>query len=210
MQKSHPFGIAEKRFNWVEIYCNGNDLTNHKKLFSRKKDNLEGGIGYYFSRIKLEEEKEKERDKNLLKYTLGLKRQKKMKNKYHNFDSQRVLLPEKNTEIKKINKKRTYEDKNKSLLYSTNGSMISLFKKTPLLLRNKGIKINHYSVDFSRKKETDFFAESFLNDKSYNRIPGVDRKNMFRIYNDGGPMENIKYGRRHFPSKSCSKYFSMK
>ena len=88
--------------------------------------------------------------------------------------------------------------------------MISLFKKTPLLLRNKGIKINHYSVDFSRKKETDFFAESFLNDKSYNRIPGVDRKNMFRIYNDGGPMENIKYGRRHFPSKSCSKYFSMK
>ena len=54
MQKSHPFGIAEKRFNWVEIYCNGNDLTNHKKLFNRKKDNLEGGIGYYFSRIKLE------------------------------------------------------------------------------------------------------------------------------------------------------------
>ena len=33
--------------------------NNYKKLFNRKKDNLEGGIGYYFSRIKLEEEKSK-------------------------------------------------------------------------------------------------------------------------------------------------------
>lgn len=198
MQKSHPFGIAEKRFNWVEIYCNGNDLTNHKKLFNRKKDNLEGGIGYYFSRIKLEEEKEKERDKNLLKYTLGLKRQKNMKNKYHNFDSQRVLLPEKNTEIKKINKKKTSVSQNKSLLYSTNGSLSSLFKKTPYNYRNKGVKICSHSVDYKIKKDTDFFSESFLNDKTYNRIFGVTRKNMFRIYNDGGPIENIKYGRKHF------------
>jgi len=182
----------------VEIYCNGNDLTNHKKLFNRKKDNLEGGIGYYFSRIKLEEEKEKERDRNLLKYTLGLKRQKKMKNKYHNFDSQRVLLPEKNTEIKKINKKKTSVSQNKSLLYSTNGSLSSLFKKTPCDFRNKGVKICSHSVDYKIKKDTDFFSESFLNDKTYNRIFGVTRKNMFRIYNDGGPIENIKYGRKHF------------
>ena len=171
---------------------------------------MEGGIGQFFSRVKLEETKEKEREKNLLKHTLNLKRRNKIKYKYQILNSQRVIHPEKDTEIKKINKKKTYEEKNNSLLYSTNGSMISLFKKTPLLLRNKGIQINHYSVDYSRKKETDFFAESFLNDKSYNRIPGVDRKNMFKIYNDGGPMENIKYGRKHFPSKSCSKYFSMK
>jgi hypothetical protein len=202
--------LGEKRFAWKNIYCNGNDLKINKKRLPKRKDNLEGGIGHFFSRVKLEETKEKEREQNLLKHTLNLKRRNKMKYKYQILNSQRVIHPEKDTEVKKINKKRTYEDKNKSLLYSTNGSMISLFKKTPLLLRNKGIKINHYSVDFSRKKETDFFAESFLNDKSYNRIPGVDRKNMFRIYNDGGPMENIKYGRRHFPSKSCSKYFSMK
>ena len=130
-----------------------------------------------------------------------------MKYKYQILNSQRVIYPEKDTEIKKINKKKTYEDKNKNLLHSTNGSMVSLFKKTPLLMRNKGIKVSNYSVDYSRKKETDFFAESFLNDKSYNRIPGVDRKNMFRIYNDGGPMEKMKYGRKHFVIKNNERKF---
>ena len=38
MQKSHPFGLAENRFTWVKIYCNGNDLKNHKKLFKIRKD----------------------------------------------------------------------------------------------------------------------------------------------------------------------------
>ena len=58
-QKSHPFGLAEKRFAWVEIYSNGNDLVNHKKLFTKNKDNLEGGIGHYFQRIQSENEKER-------------------------------------------------------------------------------------------------------------------------------------------------------
>ena len=80
--------------------------------------------------------------------------------------------------------------------------MSSLFKKTPLLARNKGIKVKNYSVDLKSKKETDFLSDSFMNDKSYNRIPGVTRKSMFRIYNDGGPLENIKYGRKHFLIKN--------
>ena len=207
IQKSHPFGQGEKRFAWKNIYCNGNDLSKNKKQFPKRKDNLEGGIGHFFSRAILEETKEKVRETNLLKYTLNLKRKNKMKYKYQILNSQRVIYPEKDTEIKKVNKKKTYEDKNKSLLYSTNGSMVSLFKKTPLLMRNKGIKVSNYSVDYSRKKETDFFAESFLNDKSYNRIPGVDRKNMFRIYNDGGPMEKMKYGRKHFVIKNNERKF---
>ena len=32
MQKSHPFGLAENRFTWVKIYCNGNDLKNHRRM----------------------------------------------------------------------------------------------------------------------------------------------------------------------------------
>ena len=100
--------------------------------------------------------------------------------------------------ITKINKKKTSVSQNKSLLYSTNGSLSSLFKKTPYNYRNKGVKICSHSVDYKIKKDTDFFSESFLNDKTYNRIFGVTRKNMFRIYNDGGPIENIKYGRKHF------------
>ena len=207
IQKSHPFGLGEKRFAWKNIYCNGNDLSKNKKQFPKRKDNLEGGIGHFFSRAKLEETKEKERDKNLLKYTLNLKQKNKMKYKYQILNSQRVIYPEKDTEIKKVNKKKTYEDKNKSLLSSTNGSMVSLFKKTPLLMRNKGVKVSNYSVDYSRKRETDFFADSFLNDKNYNRIPGVDRKNMFRIYNDGGPMEKMKYGRKHFAIKDNERKF---
>jgi len=202
IQKCHPFGLAEKRFSWVNKYNNGNDLNNHKKLFKKKKDNLEGGLGRFFSRIKLEETKEKEREKNLLEHTLNLKKKNKMKYKYQNINSQRVIFPEKNTEKNKTIKKKTYEKLNKSLLYHTNGSLSSLFKKTPLLARNKGIKVKNYSVDLKSKKETDFLSESFMNDKSYNRIPGVDRKNMFRIYNDGGPLENIKYGRKHFLIKN--------
>ena len=39
IQKSHPFGQSEKRFNWINNYSNGNDLKKHKKI-ERKKDNL--------------------------------------------------------------------------------------------------------------------------------------------------------------------------
>ena len=107
MQKSHPFGLAENRFTWVKMYCNGNDLKNHKKLFNIRKDNLEGGIGHYFQKIKLENDKELEVEKNLLKDNLNHKKQKKMKYRFQNLSSQRVINPEKDTEVEKISKKRT-------------------------------------------------------------------------------------------------------
>ena len=63
-QKSHPFGLAEKRFEWENNYSNGNDLKKHKKLLNKTKDNLEGGIGRFLNRIIRENEMEREREKN--------------------------------------------------------------------------------------------------------------------------------------------------
>ena len=199
MQKSHPFGLSEKRFAWVEIYSNGNDLINHKKLFNKKKDNLEGGIGHFFSRIQLENQKEREREKNMLRYSMDNKKGKKIKYKYQDLNSQRVMYPEKDTEIKKINKKKTYENSNKNLLYTTTGNISSLFMRTPYMVKNKGKKIMNNSVDYGRKRDTDLFSDSFLNDKQYNRIPGVTRKCLVKRMNyHGKPLEDIKQGRRHF------------
>ena len=152
MQKSHPFGLAENRFTWVKMYCNGNDLKNHKKLFNIRKDNLEGGIGHYFQKIKLENDKELEVEKNLLKDNLNHKKQKKMKYRFQNLSSQRVINPEKDTEVEKISKKRTYENSKNNLFYNTNGKISSLFKRTPLVVRGQGKKILNNSVDYGRKR----------------------------------------------------------
>jgi len=199
MQKSHPFGLAENRFTWVKMYCNGNDLKNHKKLFNIRKDNLEGGIGHYFQKIKLENDKELEVEKNLLKDNLNHKKQKKMKYRFQNLSSQRVINPEKDTEVEKISKKRTYENSKNNLFYTTNGKFSSLFKRTPLVVRGQGKKILNNSVDYGRKRDTNYFSDDFLNDKTYNRIPGVMRKNISKKMNyQVKPIENIKYGRKHF------------
>ena len=199
MQKSHPFGLAENRFTWVKMYCNGNDLKNHKKLFNIRKDNLEGGIGHYFQKIKLENDKELEVEKNLLKDNLNHKKEKKMKYRFQNLSSQRVINPEKDTEVEKISKKRTYENSKNNLFYTTNGKISSLFKRTPLVVRGQGKKILNNSVDYGGKRDTNYFSDDFLNDKTYNRIPGVMRKNISKKMNyQVKPIENIKYGRKHF------------
>ena len=203
MQKSHPFGLAENRFTWVKIYCNGNDLKNHKKLFKIRKDNLEGGIGHFFEKMKIENEKEME--KNFLKESLNPKKQKKMKYRFQNLSSERVINPEKDTEVEKISKKRTYENSKNNLFYSTNGKISLLFKRTPLVVRNKGKKILNNSVDYGRKRDTNLFSDDFLNDKTYNRIPGVMRKNSIKKINyQVKPIENIKYGRKHFNKNRSS------
>ena len=199
MQKSHPFGLSEKRFTWVEIYSNGNDLKNHKKLFHKKKDNLDGGVGHYFARIQSENEKERKREQNMLKYALENKKGKKMRYKYQNLNSQRVIYPEKDTEVKKVEKKKTYENTNKNLFYTTSGNISSLFMRTPYVLRSKGKKIMNNSVEYGRKRDTDLFSESFLYDKEYNRIPGVMRKCFVpKVNYFGKPLEDIKQGRKHF------------
>ena len=104
-QKSHPFGISEKRFCWINNYSNGNDLKNHKKILRKNIDNLEGGIGRFLTRIRIENEKEKEKEAQKLSRN-NINRKKA--HKYLNLNSQRVIYPEKDTEVKKVNKKRTY------------------------------------------------------------------------------------------------------
>ena len=196
-QKSHPFGLTESRFTWMKNYLNGEDLKKHKKLFNIKKDNLEGGIGSFFKRIQIENEKEMQQ--NLLKNCLNFKREKKLKYKYQNINSERVIYPEKDTEIEKVSKKRTYENYKNILLSATNGKISSLFEKTPWIINHKGKKILNKSVDYSRKMETDEFSNSFKYNKENNRIPGIKRKNnVQKISIQIKPLKNIKLRRNNF------------
>ena len=196
-QKSHPFGLAESRFTWVKKYSNGEDLKKHKKLFYGKKDNLEGGIGRYFKRIQIENEKEMQQ--NLLKNCLNFKREKKLKYKYQNINSERVICPEKDTEIKKVSKRRTFENYKNILLSSTNGTISSLFEKTPLIFNHKGKKMLNKSVDYGRKMENDLLSDSINNNKKNNRIPEINRKNNTQKINlQPKPLKNIKHYRNKF------------
>ena len=190
-QKSHAFGISEKRFDWSKNYSNGNDLKNHKKIIHKIKDNLDGGIGRFLNRIKIENENEN----NLLKNQIS----KQKAHKYLNLNSQRVIYPEKDTEIKKVTKKRTYGSQEKNLLHTTNGKITSLLDKTPLNFKYRGKKMLNNSVEYGRKKDTDLFSDEFLNDKEYNRIPGVKRKHLIQKVNiETQPLDPFISGRKHF------------
>lgn len=194
-QKTRAFGISEKRFDWVNNYSNGNDLKNHKKIIRKHQDNLEGGIGRYLNRIRIENEKEREKEGNL--FNKKISQRKALK--YLNLNSQRVIYPEKDTEIKKVNKKRTYGSQDKNLLHTTNGRITSLLDKTPLEFKHRGKKMLNNSVDYGRKKDTDLFSDAFLNDKKYNRIPGVDRKHLIQKVNlETQPLDFYSMGRKHF------------
>jgi hypothetical protein len=198
-QKSHPFGIAEKRFNWINNYSNGNDLHNHKKIFRKNKDNLEGGIGRYLTRIQLENEKQRQKEQETEQNLLKNKISKNRAHKYLNLNSQRVIYPEKDTEMKKANKKRTYGSQEKNLLHTTGGRITSLLDKTPLHFKNRGKKMLNNSVDYGRKRDTNLFSDDFLNDKEYNRIPGVDRKHIIPKVNiETQPLDEFSMGRKHF------------
>lgn len=195
-QKSHPFGISEKRFCWINNYSNGNDLKNHKKILRKNIDNLEGGIGRFLTRIRIENEKEKEKEAQKLSRN-NINRKKA--HKYLNLNSQRVIYPEKDTEVKKVNKKRTYGSQEKNLMHSTDGRITSLLKKTPLHFKNRGKKIMNNSVEYGKKRDTDLFSDAFLNDKEYNRIPGVDRKHLIHKVNiETEPLDVFSFGRKHF------------
>jgi len=196
-QKSHPFGLAEKRFCWVNNYSNGNDLKNHKKIMRKTKDNLEGGIGRYINRIIAENERERRREIYSLQNNNKITREKALK--YLNLNSQRVIYPEKDTEIKRVNKKRTYGSQEKNLLHTTDGRITSLLDKTPLRFENRGKKMLNNSVDYGRKKDTNLFSDEFLNDKEYNRIPGVKRKHIIPKVNiETQPIDEFSMGRKHF------------
>ena len=195
-QKSRAFGVSEKRFDWVKNYSNGNDLTNHKKIIRKAKDNLDGGVGIYLNKIMKENEKAREQqEKDIINNRINLAKA----HKYLNLNSQRVIYPEKDTEIKKVNKKRTYGSQEKNLLHTTDGRITTLLGKTPLHFRNRGKKMLNNSVDYGRKKDTNLFSDEFLNDKKYNRIPGVKRKHIIPKVNiETQPLDMFSFGRKHF------------
>lgn len=192
-QKSHPFGLAEKRFNWVKIYSNGDDLKKHKRIYRNKmKDNLEGGLSKFLSKNRFLNERNNNMNNNFLKKTY----------KYLNVNSQRVIYPEKDTEVKRINKKRTYASIDRTFNKKNKGTYYSLLDKTPLKPIEKGKKVLINTCVNGRKKDTKLFSESFLNDPKYNRIPGVDRKQCVgNITNETEPINEFAYGKRHFATK---------
>ena len=193
IQKSHPFGHTEKRFNW-QNYSNGNDLKKHKKIV-RMQDNLEGGIGRFLNRNRILNEREREKNELKTHRNGSVERA----HQYLNLNSQRVIYPEKDTEIKKVNKKRTYGSQEKNLLHTTDGRITSLLDKTPLQFKNRGKKMLNNSVDYGRKRDTDLFSDEFLNDKKYNRIPGVKRKHIIPKVNiETQPLDEFSMGRKHF------------
>ena len=119
--------------------------------------------------------------------------------KYLRLNSQRVIFPDKDTEIKKVKKKRTYGSLEKNLMHTTDGRITSLLDKTPLNIRNKGKKMFHNSIDYGRRKDTNVFSDEFLNDRSYNRIPGVTRKHLIHKVNiETKPKDEFGAGRKHF------------
>ena len=84
-------------------------------------------------------------------------------------------------------------------MHSTDGRITSLLKKTPLHFKNRGKKIMNNSVEYGKKRDTDLFSDAFLNDKEYNRIPGVDRKHLIHKVNiETEPLDIFSFGRKHF------------
>jgi hypothetical protein len=192
IQKSHPFGRTEKRFNW-QNYSNGNDLKRHKKIV-RMQDNLEGGIGRFLNRNRILNEREREKN-NLKSHRNGSVER---AHKYLNLDSQRVIYPEKDTEIQKVNKKRTYRSNEKDLLHTTDGRITTLLDKTPLHFNYRGKKMFNNSIDYGRKKDHNLFSNEFLNDMSYNRIPGVQRKHLNQNVNQESNPNDYYRGIKHY------------
>lgn len=177
-QKAHPFGNAESRFKWVNIYSNGNDLKRKppQRCRCNVKDNLEGGIGRFLNRNREECQEQPRINRKNKNRSMAASRG----NNYYNINTQRVIYPEKDTEIPRVNKRRTYGCDENNLLHTTNGNILSLINKTPLVNPIKGKKRFNNSIDCKTKNgDINIFSDEFLNDREYNRIPGVKRKHLF-------------------------------
>ena len=209
-QGKPAFSSTEKRFNWMNKYCNGNDIHRKKhknKIYS--KDNLEGGIGK-FMRIKpkndtkIIENIDKMYDADYIK----------IKNKYindynkYNF-TQRVLCPENNPEKAKINKIRTYNSQEKILRHKTDGTYKSLMLITPEKFPIRGRKRINKSIECGNKPDNILFYEDKLEEcnKDNNRLFGVERKHRVKGINIESEKQPYKFGRKHFFDKEKNTAF---
>lgn len=163
-QKKHPFGLSEKRFRWNKV-SNGNDIRLFAhKFINKKKDNLEGGLGKFLNQT----------DQSTFQ-SIYARKQKYAQNN-NSIKTGRVINPILNTEkmLDTVNHKKRSAS-TESNRHNTDGSFISLMKRTPSSFKVKGKKRVNTSVD-GKKNEHGIFTKEFLFDKNCNGLFGVSRK----------------------------------
>ena len=153
----YPLKSVEKRFKWQDLTDNKNpihpeNLGKQKKVIKlQKSKSFVGGLGAFLTK------------RLSVQYNSPLRRAKSACNLAHARNSffnrtQRVLFPEINYDKKDLNINRgikcnfndSYnEDQHKMLFHSTNGSMKSLFEKTPenIIVKTKK-RVEDRSFDF--------------------------------------------------------------
>jgi hypothetical protein len=161
-QREHPFGKGEPRFHYEKTdigISNGNDISYKRKInYNYTKDNLEGGLGYFYNKPL---NKFSKKNNNNINY--------KYLNRFIN--TNRVINPSENKEPEQKRHKRACNSiENKYKL--TNGNILSLINKTPINFPFKGKKRLNVSMD----KSTNMFSKEFLYDSQYNKLFGVERK----------------------------------
>lgn len=222
-QRHHPFGLAEKRFEWKQNYNNGNDLRVSKirrlhldenknniicnKYYNsrRQNDHFKGGLGKFLNTMEIKNRKENidmnsdySRIKQRLKYDC---------NKYNR--TLRVIFPDKNYEgPQKKTKKKFFGDKEKKLRNTSAGSYASLMDRTPITMPIRGRKRLNKSIDYGNNNSNnreedkyDFFWKGRRNsiECTNDRLFGVERKKKLKVINlETEPSYLRQCGRKHF------------
>lgn len=166
---------------------------------------MEGGIANFMVRNERKRKKVRSIDKlyNADYY--------KIKNKYANeFNrykfTQRVILPEKNPEVKNFQKIKTLAVQEKNLRHATDGTYKSLMIKTPITFPIKGRKRMNKSFDCGNKPDCPLFFDDKIEEcaKDNDKLFGVQRKHRTKIINLESEIPPYKFGRKPFFEK-CTK-----
>ena len=193
IQKKHPFGTQEKRFN--PDSKNGHDINiksvniYKRNYICKKKDNLEGGIGNFMKLYKY----------NLYnnKNNFNFK-----KNDYFNkkINTYRVINPNMNLEPEtkyNLHKKKV---RNKSWELK-NDNIFRLFKNNNFNIKiNRGKKSLNKSVDYkNNKKNNNQNSFNFYNNCNiYNNNIKAIRKNNYKFNNYLNNSMDKMRGRKHY------------
>lgn len=153
MQRSHPFGINEKRFSWKKNFGNGNDFKIKEKIKGKRKDNLEGGLGKFLM--------EERRDRRFLNHSINASHSLSRIKKLHDNDlkqTRRVIYPASNNEPQRPQKKKTYQNSQRTLRFSREGCYFDLIEKTPKFIPIKGKKRMHRDYNQNRERYLGVFG----------------------------------------------------
>lgn len=174
----------------------------HRKYKKTTNENLYCGLGRF---INSGPKYHKKRDEIYKKYKPEYyKIKKKFKYDYNNFDfTQRVILPENNTEKKPVHKIRTFYSQEKDLRHTTDGSYRSLILKTPMTFPTKGRKKVNKSFDCGNRPDSEIFFDYKMEEcnKGNDGLFGVERKIRRKAINKESELPPYKFGRKHFFNK---------